>query len=350
MATLVCRCGKRLNGAGAYPGRVGRCPACGEMIRWPEAEPEPTAIRAEPLQVEPAGPTNAVLVRPSTTYVSSRKKTRKGKSRQERRGLVRRPGQLESSLRETLRYPLWDETGLALLAVLPPVLWLTSLPVIGLLPLIFQFDGLILVLASFATPMVFFFALVVGYTLLCLGRVLVSSALGEIDHPRLPEWDFFGILSGLGRWLWAGVVGFAVGGMPALVYWLNCGDLDLFDRIVLGELAAVGMAYVLMAMTAALLHEDVRAANPITVVQAIRRVGWAYFKPCLLAGAIIALLFFAMELTLRAPHPVLAAIGLYLFWVLVLYSGMIVLRVLGLVYHRHAAQLGWFRTRPQWGA
>ena len=32
---LVCRCGKRISAPGATPGRVGRCPACGAMLRVP---------------------------------------------------------------------------------------------------------------------------------------------------------------------------------------------------------------------------------------------------------------------------------------------------------------------------
>lgn len=351
MTTHVCRCGKRLKAAGAFPGRLGRCPSCGEMIRWPESPPAPRAAAAPPPEPAPApSPAIAPALRPGSTYVAAIGDLGQAKAPGLHRGLVARPDAPESRLRDSLLYPLWDETGLALLAFLPPVLWLTSLPVLGFVPLLFEFDGLIMVLAPFALPMVIFLVLTLGYVLLCLGRFLVSSALGEVYHPRLPEWEFFSIVRGLARWLWAALVGFAVGGMPALVYWLNCGDLDLFDRIVLGELAALGMAYVLMAMTAALLHDDLRAANPITVVQAIRCVGWTYIRPCLLAGGVIALLFFAIELTLKAPHPVLAGLGLWLFWVLVLYSGMVVLRVLGLTYHRHAAQLGWFRTKPQWGA
>ena len=43
-----------------------------------------------------------------------------------------------------------------------------------------------------------------------------------------------------------------------------------------------------MALAAALLHENIVAANPITVVAAIVRIGWAYLWPCLLAGIALA--------------------------------------------------------------
>jgi hypothetical protein len=44
-----------------------------------------------------------------------------------------------------------------------------------------------------------------------------------------------------------------------------------------------------------------------------------------------------------------AVLGTWLFWILALYLGMAVSRALGLFYRRHAARLGWFPERLQWG-
>jgi hypothetical protein len=247
-----------------------------------------------------------------------------------------------------LGYPFWDGAGLSILVFMPPLLWFTSLPVFGLLPVIFRSGGLILVLAPFALGMSVFFALVLGYALVFLGRVLVTSALGDVMHPRMPDNDFGSLLGGLGRWLWAAVVGFAVGGLPALAYWKHCGDIDLFDQIVLAELMALAMAYTQMALVASLLHDDFRAANPVTVFQAIVRVGWSYMRPCLLGGAAVMLTLGALALVASAPDLLLGLFGLWAFWVFVLYEAMVMLRVLGLFYHRHAAALGWFPERPRW--
>ena len=40
---LVCGCGMRLKAAGAYPGRLGKCPACGAPLRVPDLAPPPPA-------------------------------------------------------------------------------------------------------------------------------------------------------------------------------------------------------------------------------------------------------------------------------------------------------------------
>src|SRR5262249_10924859 len=154
---------------------------------------------------------------------------------------------------------------------------------------------------------------------------------------------------GLGRWAWAAAWGFLLGGLPAMVYWKYCGDLDLFDRIVLLELLAVGSVYSQMALAAALLHDDLWAAHPVTVFRAIWRIGWAYAAPCLVAGLALLLAIGAFWAVATAPSPGLAALGLWAFWLFVLYEAMVVLRVLGLCYHRHSARLGWFHERPRWG-
>jgi hypothetical protein len=98
-----------------------------------------------------------------------------------------------------------------------------------------------------------------------------------------------------------------------------------------------------------LLHNDFRAANPITVTRAIVRVGWSYVWPCLVTGTAIGLSIGLGAVAFNASEDWVAVVGLWVFWVFVLYAVMVAFRVLGLFYHRHAAKLGWFRDRPRWG-
>ena len=185
--------------------------------------------------------------------------------------------------------------------------------------------------------------------LLYFGRVLASTAVGEIHPPRWPDFEVSSILFGLGRWLWAGFVGGVVGGIPAMIYWIRCGDIDLFDAIILSELLAVGAIYALMALLAAILHEDLLAANPFTVVRAIFRVGWSYAQPCLLAGFAFLPPCTVVVAAFKIGAPAVSAFLFWLFWLMVLYESMVLFRVLGLFYHRHARVLGWFRGRTRWG-
>jgi hypothetical protein len=353
--TLICPCGERLRAVGATPGRLGRCPKCRQTIRMPAG-----SVNSDVQEVESSDDDSTVgyELLPALpelreqTFVASRSETRANSrcaNPREKRGFVRQPAALETRVRASLLYPFWDESGIAALVVLPAALWLTSLPVIGLVPqVIRRFDGSS-VMAPFAFPMVFVFALVAGYSLRYLGRVLIASGQGEIGHPRLPDWDLWQSLTSLGRWLWSGLVGFGVAGLPAAIYWLRCGDLDLLDRIILVELLALGAGYTQMALVASLMHNDFRAANPITVVQAILRVGWSYFWPCLITGSAIGLAFGVASLASTAPSDWLFALGLWVFWLFALYESMVVFRILGLFYHRRRLKLGWFREREQWG-
>ena len=347
---LVCACGKRLNAAGAVPGRVGRCPACGTRFQVPGAANNDTLAQAsataEVLPTRaPVGPSAFVShAGRGAGPVEVGEPTR-------RDGLFSPRERLESGLFETLLYPFRGGTGLALLAFFPPALWLTSLPMISAIAALLSEDsspstrfGVV-----FLFPVVPCFALVLGYTSLFLGRVLVSSALGEVRHPRWPGWDLDDMVRGVGRWFWAVVVGVVVGGFPAVAYWLYCGDIDPLDMIIFAELLALGAVYAQMALLASILHDDPLAANPITVVRAIVRVGWSYARPCLVSGFALALGGVAVVGLFKITNPTLAAVALWACWVLLLYLAIVAMRVLGLCYHRRARALGWFRDRPRWG-
>ncbi|MFO0949899.1 MAG: hypothetical protein U0835_01860 [Isosphaeraceae bacterium] len=358
---MVCACGKRLRAPGARPGRVGRCPACGGMMRVPD---EPPAGPVEVVESTlPAGaytlpgddaPPKPRVRGPGEPAPKPRRK-KKGATDQGAEtaiwdGLISAPKVPEPTARSFL-YPLWGATGVAALVVLPPLLWVTSVMVFGGLTAAFTGGGGIgslLGLLMFLPSSIGLFA-VGGYALLFLARVLAASALGEPHHPRWPDWELSTMAAGLGRWLWAGFVGLVVGGVPALTYWVYCGDVDFFEAVILTELAAAGAVYALMALVASILHEDLAAANPFTVLGAVWTVGWGYAVPCLACGASVfvcgGLLLAAVEL----EDPFLAAVLMYGFWVAALYLGMVVLRVLGLCYFKKARALGWFRGRTRWG-
>ena len=255
---------------------------------------------------------------------------------------------------DAILYPIADGPGVALLIFLPPLLAVMTLPVIDVFTEITVRNALSLihaVLLPIATPLLASFAMLSGYVALFLGRVLAASAFGEDPHPRWPAWDRVEILEGLGRWIWASLMGVAVGGFPAVAYWIRCGEVDAIDLFLFGDLAAIGLAYALMALAIALLHENLISANPAAVVSAIARVGWDYVGPCILATLGFGSAFFAWRFVIfRSPGVIAGMLGLWLSWVWTLYQAMVVFRVLGLVYHKHDEALGWFRRAPRWGA
>jgi hypothetical protein len=258
-------------------------------------------------------------------------------------------------LGECLLYPLNDGPGLGLLVFLPPILWMLSLPIFDVISVIQPLTkgdwALGLLVVPVLMPMLFSFSMVFGYTLLFLGHVLVSSAMGENDHPRWPEWNRSDISEGICRWFWAALVGVAIGGFPVALYWEHCGDIDWFDWVVFIELMMLGAGYTLMALSASLLHENIIAANPITIVAAVVRIGWDYLRTSLVASVALFLAGLAVwALFYKMPAMWVEALSLWAFWVFIFYEAMVVIRMMGLTYHAHALDLGWFRRRPRWAS
>ncbi len=253
---------------------------------------------------------------------------------------------------ECLLYPLSDGPGLGLLVLFPPVLWVLSLPIFDLIAFLEQTKSdwaLGLAILPVFLPIMFSLAMTLGYVLLILGYVLVASAMGENDHPRWPEWHPAEISEGIVRWFWAIIMGVALGGWPVALYWGYRHEINWLHGVVLVDLIVLGTAFGQMALAAALLHDTIIAANPFTVLIAILRVGWAYIIPCVVTSVALVLGGLGVYgLLFHMPRMWMEAVALWLFWVFVLYEGMVVMRMLGLTYHAHAVELVWFRRRPQW--
>ena len=156
---------------------------------------------------------------------------------------------------------------------------------------------------------------------------------------------------GLGRWVWAGLTGFFAR-WPArrLLIWINCGEVDTIDGFIFADLTLIGAAYALMAVAAALLRENLIAANPYTVLQGIGRVGWDFVSPCLVGAFALGTSFGAWRYVLfHAPNVLVGLAGIWGCWVWTIYQLMIVFRALGLTYYRNADRLDWFRKPLRWG-
>jgi hypothetical protein len=339
---LVCSCGMTLKAAGARPGRVGKCPRCGALLTVPEG-PVAAGYGVDP----------EAAVRPSfhsspTLETSAPLRIKRTKLSADH-GPVAPPKGLEKRFRESLGYPLWSWSSVAILAFLPPILSAVSAPLTVLHRVLtggtpFSVAGLVLMI-PFTIGGIF----VWGYFLVFLSHVLTSSAFGERLPPRSPTFSDDDVFRVLGRWFWATLAGFAIGFVPAVAYWIQCGEIDWMDRLMLINLIAIGMAYAQMAVLAALLHDDPLASNPITVIGAIVRVGWDYAAISLLGGGFAIAMGGLLLLFLEASGSMFSVVLIWLFWLIFVYGAMFVLRCQGLFCYRHKVVLAWFRDRPTWG-
>lgn len=329
---MVCRCGKRIRAPGAVPGRVGRCPSCGETLRVPESP----AIEIEAAPI-------AAAVRPAP-----RRRKRDAPSLIDRleawEGLVPRPGTTRSarSLVRNLLYPLWGANGLVFLVIFPILWWLISLPTFGYLSALARGEPAIAPIRALI-PSLTGLIIVLGYTLAFLNQVLLSSAMGEARHPKWPELDLWELIRGVTRWAWALLAGFLVGALPAIWFWSRTEEPGFSDVAIYWGLWAFGALYAQVALVALLLFDDVLAVNPATVGRAVWVSRFGFLRPLVLSAIIMALTGGLLALVLHVSEPHLAVGSWLLFWGVAFYGALVATRVLGTEYHRHARALGWFR-------
>ena len=210
--------------------------------------------------------------------------------------------------------------------------------------------GMLVILIS-ALPALLLFPLALIYTLQYLGRVLVSSAMGETVPPRTPDRNFEGFFSGLYPWLIWLVFGAAVGFLPLLLSVLFTGFAILSDPVRAASLAMLGLPYVLVALMMSFLHEHVMAATPMGVIGALLRHGSSFLPAMIRATAVIGLaaMMFVVVLSMRAGHfwvYIVAALGC---WAVAIWTSIVVMRFLGVHYFWHQDRLKWHGRKSRWG-
>ncbi len=271
-------------------------------------------------------------------------------------GLVAAPDRLESRLAVSLFYPVWDTSGLLLLAFLAPLCAVLSVFSFGLRGFLNTGDDVMTMGAlTLVFPMLCLLGLTFGYAGRFLADVLESSARGEIGHPRPPTWEPFEVLGSLVRWLGACGFGIAVGVGLAAAYnsaSSTGGPPRAIDELVMAALLGLGAAFWPVPLVAVLLHADLRAANPITVFGAMLRAGRGTIAIGMLFGLAGAATLALADLLFQLPRIGIPAtlLGILLFWALFWYEAMVLVRRLGLFYRRHSKEFGWFADRPHWGA
>ena len=361
VTVLVCRCGKRISAPGATPGRVGRCPACGAVLRIPRGG----SVSDEPGSGDPSSaPAGDPLVyhvtAPPVARASERASAAESRSTGERRkkkkpvglierletweGLVRRPEPSKSGFWNGLLYPLWDANGLAFLVIFPIMWWLIALPTFEYASAVVGGEaGGLGPPVKFLIPSLMGLIIVSGYTLAYLSQVFLSSAMGDFRHPRWPDLDLWELVRTVIRWAWVLLAGFLAGGLPAWMFLSSCEEPQPLDWIAFGGLLAAGAFYAEVAVVALMLFDDLSAANPVTVGLAVWRTGPSFLRP--LASTVIAATlvggFLFIVLHIKSPY---LAIGSWLvFWGAAFYAALTSMHELGLEYHRNARRLDWFR-------
>jgi hypothetical protein len=387
---LTCRCGQRVKAPGARPGRIGRCPTCGSLL---EVVPEPIDYRPmtiaalqrsadlgapdsaeDPKElhapggyfIEPIGTQRGSAGQQTPLSRSSPYKRAGGHITDSRTAshvpvagellpVLRHP---ETSILASMLYPLRGAETLAMVAVMSVIFW-------GFTILVPEYCmgiwadastlgtpsmGMLVILIS-ALPVLLLLPLVIIYLLQYLGRVLVSSAMGDIVPPRTPDRNFDGLFSGLSPWLTWLVLGGLISLSPLALFAFLEDQPILEKPLLIIGLVMLGLPYALTSLMLAFLNDRPSAAAPHGVLFAWLRHGRLFFPVLLQSSAIIAMscMAFVLSLMLRLGHFWLYLAMALGCWGLAIWMAIVLMRVLGLHYHRHFDSLKWQRADPRWG-
>jgi hypothetical protein len=255
-------------------------------------------------------------------------------------------------------YPLRGAEGLGMIAATSALLWLFTILIPEYcLTLMGDADsmgaptmGYLIALISIL-PVVMLLPLAILYWLQYLGRILVSSAMGETIPPRTPDRNFNGFLNGISPWLLWLAMGVSVGMLPLLYYSsFRNSSSDLNSSVVLG-LLLLGLPYISMALMLAFLHDHPLAATPWTIAVAMFRLKGSFILLSLYVAGGVAVIAgaFAAALWLRPNHYRIYLHVALASWAIAQWTTIVLMRVLGIYYYHNKTSLRWHRESLRWG-
>jgi hypothetical protein len=382
---LICTCGQRVRAPGAKPGRVGRCPACGGRLevapRTENRSPHQSAgIRpSEPdshefQRGEPAGGYSLQPEERTETEGPRRKRVSSSPSRVRARGsstgngaIDHRPmsdgllpplSQPETGFMASVLYPLRGAEAMAMIVIMAIVFWCFTILVPEYCLSVWADAnalgtpsmGMLVILIS-GLPALLLLPLTLIYLLQYLGRVLVSTAMGETVPPRTPDRNFDGFFTGLSPWFAWLILGFAVGLLPLGGFVFSLNQPLLGNLFPIGGLIVFSLPYMMVALMMSFLHDHPLAATPSGVIGVLLRHGGPFAPTLLKVSALLGFMAVAISVTLlfRAGFfwgYIFTALGC---WAGLIWAMIVGMRILGLHYFHHKESLRWHHDHPRWG-
>jgi hypothetical protein len=119
-------------------------------------------------------------------------------------------------------------------------------------------------------------------------------------------------------------------------FWLDCGETNLLDTLILGELGTVAMGYWLLAIVSVGQNGLLQDAAPFRVADLVERLGCRFLAFAFVAaGAAVMHLYLMSSAIFDFPRtPVRSVVVLAGCWLSLLYWATFVVRYMGLWCHR----------------
>jgi hypothetical protein len=116
--------------------------------------------------------------------------------------------------------------------------------------------------------------LILSYSFGFLDCVMAGALAGEFRHVRWPGRRLDMALKSCYVWAVCFLAGPVVPIALALTFWLQAGEMEIVDWLILGELVVVGFGYWLLVLLTVNAKDGLANVNPVRVMESIGRLGW----------------------------------------------------------------------------
>jgi hypothetical protein len=117
--------------------------------------------------------------------------------------------------------------------------------------------------------------LILSYSCGFLDCVMVGALAGEFRHVRWSGRKLDMALKSCFVWTICFLAGPIVPIALALTFWLQAGEMEIVDWLILTELVVVAMSYWLLVLLTVNAKDGLANVNPMRVMELIGRLGWA---------------------------------------------------------------------------
>jgi hypothetical protein len=116
--------------------------------------------------------------------------------------------------------------------------------------------------------------MILSYSCGFLDCVMAGALAGEFRHVRWPGRRLDMALKSCFVWAVCFLAGPAVPIALALTFWLQAGEMEIVDWLILTELVVVAMSYWLLVLLTVNAKDGLASVNPMRVMELIGRLGW----------------------------------------------------------------------------
>jgi hypothetical protein len=178
--------------------------------------------------------------------------------------------------------------------------------------------------------------LILSYSCGFLDCVMAGALAGEFRHVRWPGSRLDMALKSCYVWVVCFLAGPVVPIALALTFWLQAGEMEIMDWLILAELVVVGFGYWLLVLLTVNAKDGLANVSPMRVMESIGRLGWFLISVAL--GTAVVMILHVLALI-----PALASVQReegsgWLTMILCCWSGMFwatfLFRWLGVWYRR----------------